>query len=176
MVVDEILKPDFNQTILNYEFPMPTTRHDQIINNMMYGLIKQLDEEQYEVYTNSPMIYISLAGRRRVPDIAVTPPKTAWKEEEGHLVNPHLVLEVLSPSNKGEDFMEKIEDYKSLESLKEYWLVSQDKQRLERFVRIDGKRWENLTYNHEDEEVEFPSLGVKLKTNKIYKGITLEEK
>jgi Uma2 family endonuclease len=141
----------------------------------VYGLIKQLDEDYYEVYSNSPMIYISLAGRRRVPDITVTPPKTAWKEEKGHLVNPHLVIEVLSPSNAGEDFMEKIEDYKSLESLQEYWLVSQDKPRIERFVRLEGKRWENLTYNAEDTEINFPSLGISLKTNKVYKDVNFKK-
>jgi len=174
-VVEELLRMNLNPSILSYEFPMSTTRHDQIINNIVYGLIKQLDEDCYEVYSNSPMIYISLEGIRRVPDITVTPPKIAWKEEKGHLVNLHLVIEVLFPSNAGEDFMGKIEDYKPLESLQEYWLVSQDKARIERFVRIEGKRWENLTYNAEDSEIEFPSLGTSLKTDKVYKSVNFKK-
>jgi len=174
-VVDELLKPNFNRSILNYEFPMTSKNHKKISQNLVYELMGQLDRDTYEVFGSGPEIYISLSGGYRIPDVSVIPPDEDCEWEGNLLTNPIVVIEVLSPSNENDEFLDKIEDYKSLESLQEYWLVSQDKVRLERFVRIDAKRWENRTYNQEDEEVEFPSLGVVLQTEKIFKGVEMKK-
>ena len=174
-VVDELLKPNFNRSILNYEFPMTSKNHKLIIKNITRNLNLLLDEDNFQVFSQDPEIFIALSGSYRVPDVGVTPPDEDCEWEGSLLTNPIVVIEVLSPSNKNDEFLDKIEDYKSLESLQEYWLVSQDKVRLERFVRIDAKRWENRTYNQKDEEVEFPSLGVVLQTEKIFKGVEMKK-
>jgi len=177
-VVEEILSPNFSFATLNYEFPMATTPHTRIIRNLVRLLNLTLDEDVYAVYGQNPEIYISLSGKYRIPDVCVTPEDEKVILEKDRVTNPIVVIEVLSPSNRGDEFAQKLTDYKSLESLQEYWLVSQDTQILNRFVRSkeDKEEWLNKTYTEAHEEVEFPSLGVKLRTEKIYKGVNLEMK
>jgi Uma2 family endonuclease len=175
-VVDGLLQSNYSLTTLNYEFPMASMKHDNIVMNLVYELLAALGREKYMIYGQSPKIYISLSGKYRIPDVTVAPRPEAQVHEKDGVVNPIVVIEVLSPSNRGEEFAQKLLDYKSLESLQEYWLVSQDEKILNRFVRDqeDPEEWRNKTYSTVHEEIEFPTLGVKLKTKEIYKGIEFD--
>jgi Uma2 family endonuclease len=174
-VVEALLSPNFS-TALNYEFPMATEKHTKIIKNITYGLIRSLDEDNFTVYSQNPEIYISLSGRYRIPDVGVTPDDENCTWENGKVTNPIVVIEVLSPSNKGDNFMQKIKDYKSIPSLQEYWLISQDEIHLEGYQRRENGLWLNVAYTASDEKIHFPSLEVSLHTDKIYKGVDFEDK
>ncbi len=50
-IVEEVLRPNFTPSILNYEFPMATTAHARIIPNIQRFLDRQLNEEQYEIFS-----------------------------------------------------------------------------------------------------------------------------
>jgi len=170
-VIDELLKPHFNLSILNYEFPMTSKKHKLILRQLARLLDRKLDDANFRVFSQDPEIYISLSGSYRIPDVTVAPGKEDCVWKENMLTNPLVVIEVLSPSNKGDDFMDKLRDYKSLQSLKEYWLVSQDRCHIERYVRKTEKVWESLSYDHNDKEIEFPSLGVSLKIEDVYEDV-----
>jgi Uma2 family endonuclease len=176
-VVCELLKPDFNLSTLNFEFPMATKKHAKVIRNLIKALSQVIDWERFSVFGQDPEIFITLSGKCRIPDVSVTPEDEACEWEGEKLTNPIVVIEILSPSNKGDEFARKIADYKSLESLQEYWLISQDAQHLNRFVRDqeDREEWRNKSYGAQHEEVEFPSLGVTLKTAEICRGIDFEK-
>jgi len=154
---------------------MVTDKHHDIISNLFYAFVQVLDKKQFKVYAQGPEVFISLSGRYRIPDVSVAPPKAERKYEQGKMTNPFVVIEVLSPFNRGDDFIEKLEDYKSISSLKEYWLVSQNKCYIERYVRGEGKSWINLAYNAEDVEIEFPTLGVTLKMEDVYEEVEFEK-
>jgi Uma2 family endonuclease len=173
-IVEKLLSSDFSSA-LNYEFPMATDKHHDIISNLFYAFVQVLDKKRFKVYAQGPEVFISLSGRYRIPDVSVAPPKAERKYEQGKMTNPFVVIEVLSPSNRGDDFIEKLEDYKSIPSLQEYWLVSQDKCYIERYVRGEGKSWINLAYNSEDVEIEFPTLGVTLKMEEVYEEVDFEK-
>jgi Uma2 family endonuclease len=176
-VVEEILSPNFSLSTLNFEFPMATKKHARLISNITRELNFVLDQDDFIVYGQDPEIFISLSGKYRIPDVSVTPEEKACEWHGEKLTNPIVVMEILSPSNERDEFSKKLLDYKSLESLQEYWLISQDTQILNRFVRSkeDKDEWLNKTYTEKHEEVEFPSLGVKLRTKKIYKGVIFEK-
>ncbi len=63
-VVEELLKPDFNTDILDDEFPVATTRHDRIANNLVFILRTQLDESDFEVTVHAPKVYITISRER----------------------------------------------------------------------------------------------------------------
>jgi Uma2 family endonuclease len=174
-VVDEILSPNFSLSDLNFEFPMHTIPLTIITANLHRLLDRALDEDLFRVFSQDPEIFISLSGSYRIPDVSVTPTVKDWVLEQNKLTNPLVVIEVLSPSNKGEEFTKKLRDYQSIPSLQEYWLVSQDQCYIERYVRKDEKIWEYVSYNREDEEIEFPALGVTLKTEKVYNDVVFKE-
>jgi Uma2 family endonuclease len=173
-VVDEILSPNFNLSDLDFEFPMSTEKHHDVIANLFTALVKNIDDDKFKVYGQGPEIFISLSGNYRIPDVTVSPNKenSEWKNEK--LLNPLVLIEVLSPSNKGESFEQKLADYQSIPSLQEYWLVAQDKRKIQRYVRNEDDTWTHHAYSAEDEEIEFPTLEIKLKMEKVYRDVIFE--
>ncbi len=88
------------------------------------------------------------------------------------LTNPIIIVEVLSPSKSGAAFMEeKIQDYKSVETLQEYWLVSPDKPSLERYVRCNSEEWLSRSFDTRHPEITFPIPSLSMKLDAIYRGV-----
>jgi len=87
--------------------------------------------------------------------------------------HPCLIVEVLSETTEGTDRREKFLAYESLESLKEYVLVQQSRREVEMFRRGSGhSSWTKSSHTN-DQEVDFPSLGISLTLSQIYEGLDL---
>jgi len=90
--------------------------------------------------------------------------------EDAHtdtLLNPIVIVEVLSPSTEAYDRGEKFAHYRRLESLQEYVLVSQDKVRIESYVR-KGAQWLLSEAGSLDETIRFESIGCDLVLRDVY--------
>lgn len=83
------------------------------------------------------------------------------------LLNPTVIIEVLSPSTETYDRGEKFEDYKQIESLKEYVLVSQDKVLVEHYIRQETE-WLKSECQGIDDMVQLRSIGCELRLRDIY--------
>jgi Uma2 family endonuclease len=88
------------------------------------------------------------------------------------LMNPVLVVEVLSPSSEAYDRGEKFLHYREIETLQEYVLVAQDRVLVERFVR-SGEFWTLSTITDLDESLELASVGCAIPLREIYESIDL---
>lgn len=86
------------------------------------------------------------------------------------LVNPSLIVEVLSPSTENFDRVSKLKAYKSIESLREYLLVWQDKRFLMLFTKHNEKFWFQSEYVA-GETLKLESLDCDLMVDEIYEGI-----
>lgn len=83
---------------------------------------------------------------------------------------PKLIVEVLSSSTKAFDAGDKFEDYKQLESLEEYVLISQEKQRVECRRRTGLNTWETTLYEAGD-RVNLSSLDLDFAIAELYRGL-----
>lgn len=88
------------------------------------------------------------------------------------LLNPALIVEVLSPSTEAYDRGEKFLHYRTIESLQEYVLVAQDRVLVERFVRA-GEFWTLSTLSDLDASLELTSVGCELPLREIYERVEL---
>lgn len=88
--------------------------------------------------------------------------------EDEHVLNPTLIIEVLSPGTERYDRGKKFDLYRELDSLKEYVLVSQDQYRVEQFLRGNGSEWGYRVAFKEDDIVEFPSVGCSIPIKDVY--------
>ena len=86
------------------------------------------------------------------------------------LTNPILLVEVLSPTTEAYDRGAKFAQYRRLESLREYVLVSQTEARVEVFTRGDG-RWTFFEAIGMDAECPLPSLGIALPLAEVYERV-----
>ncbi len=169
-VVNELLKPDFDENVLNFEFPMATQAHDDLMLNLQRLLyLEAKNVEGIKVYGQGPKIYVSLRGKCRVPDVTVSPDKARQVFEKDRLVNPMAIFEMLSDSTASKDHNEKLEECLSIESLQEYFLVSQDEIKIERDRRNEGERWEYEVFRLG--ELPIGSIDTKLKLEAIYEDI-----
>jgi Uma2 family endonuclease len=92
----------------------------------------------------------------------------ADSEDPHAIVNPVLVVEVLSDSTEAYDRGEKAAHYRHLPSLREYMLVSQHRPRIEGHRKNDAGRWE--LYEHESgAEVELTSVGCTIAVDDVYR-------
>lgn len=90
------------------------------------------------------------------------------------LLNPTVVLEVLSPSTERYDRGAKFAHYRRLESLKVYLLVAQDQMLVERYVR-QGEHWVLTEFTHPGATIELAALGCSLTLGDLYEGVDLTQ-
>ena len=91
------------------------------------------------------------------------------------LVNPQLIVEVVSDSTEAFDRGDKFSRYKSIESFTEYLLIAQHRSHVSRFVRHGDNFWMNLEYNDLSETVELKSVPCRLELNAIYRDVSFGE-
>ena len=90
------------------------------------------------------------------------------------LLDPTVVVEVLSPSTESYDRGRKFEHYMRLASLREYVLIAQDRMRVERFTRsADGTEWVLSVAQGAEATVELPSIGCVLRVGDLYERVEL---
>ena len=95
-------------------------------------------------------------------------------DQKDTLINPTLIIEVLSPSTEAYDRGEKFRDYQQIESLQEYVLVSQDRPCIERFVRAEENNWAYSATQGLDEVVCLESVPAELSLADVYAGVDFE--
>lgn len=96
-----------------------------------------------------------------------------YRKRDDVIINPVLIFEVLSKSTEARDRGEKFAVYQSLESLQEYVLVSQDKPKLEKFVRQTDETWKYQAIIGLKSKINFESIGTELAFEEIYQRVKL---
>ena len=90
------------------------------------------------------------------------------------ILNPLMIVEVLSPSTEAYDRGEKFRKYRSLASFCEYLLVSQTEPYVEQYHNLDrtsNDRWQWQVHAHLEQAIALPSLNVELPLTEIYRRI-----
>lgn len=90
------------------------------------------------------------------------------------LLNPTVIIEVLSPSTESYNRGKKFQLYRKLESLQEYILIAQDSVHVEHFVR-QGEAWVFTEANSRDSIMTLPSIDCTLVLDDVYENVTFEE-
>ncbi|MBX3438715.1 MAG: Uma2 family endonuclease [Planctomycetaceae bacterium] len=113
--------------------------HNLISLNIASELRNALEDSPCEVYPRDMRVKLP-TGLYTYPDVSVVCSEARFEGEgQDVLLNPLLIVEVLSPSTEAYDRGTKFEHYGQLPSLREYVLVSQDRVNVEHFVRADAQ-------------------------------------
>jgi Uma2 family endonuclease len=93
------------------------------------------------------------------------------------ILNPLLIVEVLSPTTQGYDCGEKFRKYRSIPSLNEYLLISQSEVYIEHYSKSDstsekGDIWQLQVSDRLDQKITLPSLNIEIPLTEIYRRIT----
>jgi Uma2 family endonuclease len=113
-------------------------------------------------------VKVEISGLYTYPDVVVACGQLQLEDDRRDtLLNPTIIFEVLSDSTAHYDRGEKFAQYRQIESLQEYLLVSQDRCRIERFVRR-GDEWVLREFNDLQDAVDLESVGCTLRLFEVY--------
>lgn len=150
-------------------------RHNKIQGNAFAALHTQLQGHPCDVYSSDQRVGVVSAKLYTYPDISIVcdPPQF---DEVHHdtLLNPILIVEVLSPSTSNYDRSKKFWHYRTLDSLKEYVLIFQDVPRVERYLRQPSGDWLLTDAVGLDAVLELPSVQATLVLADVYRRVSFE--
>ncbi len=146
-------------------------RHNIITFNIAASLGPQLRGRPCEGYVND--MRVRVASRRdyayAYPDVVVIRGEPQF--EDGHLdtlLNPTVIIEVLSESAERYDRVGKFVLYRDIGSLAEYVLVAQDEHRVEQYAKQPDGRWMLTDHRSPDAVVELASIQCTLALREVY--------
>lgn len=146
-------------------------RHNIITFNIAGILNSQLRGRPCEGYVSD--MRVKIASRREYaytyPDAVIVCGEPQF--EDGHLdtlLNPTVLIEVLSESTERYDRGKKFGFYRTIESPAEYLLIAQDEYKVEQFVRQPDGRWMLSDHRSPDDVVELASVQCALALSEVY--------
>lgn len=158
-----------------YAMPGGSYRHAVIIANLTGELHSALKKGPCTVASSDLRLRVAEDGLYTYPDVSVVCGKPKFADRRTDTVlNPVLLIEVLSPATEFLDREFKAAQYRSLESLQEYALVSQTEPRVEIFRRQDGGHWLLSEFAGIEAAARFDSVDANVPLKEIYDKISFE--
>jgi Uma2 family endonuclease len=152
-------------------FPMPgaTVNHIQIVSNVTSELSVQLRARQCRVLASDLKVGLQDSRKFFYPDVTVVCGELQYYDDRRDIIlNPDIVIEVLSPSTEAFDRGAKFQAYRTIESLKEYVLISQERPLVEQYVRNDDAKWTYKPASVLGSSLALPSIECTLSLNAVY--------
>jgi Uma2 family endonuclease len=151
--------------------------HQQITANFARVLGTKVRGKNCRVLPSEMKVWVEVNRKFYYPDVTVICEKPKfYKQRNDTIENPKLLIEVLSESTEAKDRGEKFFGFRSLESVEEYVLVSQDKHLVEKFTKQNDGSWKYLATIGIESEVYFESVEETLKLSEIYDLVEFENK
>ena len=144
--------------------------HGQIAGELYVSVHGLIGPNDFEAYA-SDMKFRPPACRYFYPDVMVLPSPPLMRDEERDvMLNPAFVAEVLSELTEAADRGEKFDCYLDTPSIREYWMIAQDRVRVERWFRPDAAaEWREEIYEDRAGSVPLPSLGGAVELGPLYR-------
>ena len=144
-------------------------RHGLIVTNLIRELGQQLKGKPCEVYSSDLRLRVTPAGICTYPDVMVVCGEVQFADDQKDTVlNPVVLIEVLSESTRDYDRGRKFEYYRTLPTLRDYLTVAQDKPHIEHWTRQQEDRGTLVEFNHPGQTIPLESIACVLPLAEIY--------
>lgn len=156
--------------------PMPNTTvaHNQLSGNMYFHLrlAIQASGGNYTVFNPDQNIFIPKLNQNLYPDTCVVQqPIQTFEGSKRHIINPTLVVEVLSESTAAYDRGNKFRKYQTLPSFQEYVIVDQMQPIIDVLFKTAENQWQLQSYIGLTATIQLNSIQCNLNMNDIYQGV-----
>jgi Uma2 family endonuclease len=153
-----------------------SANHSRIITNVIRHLQNKLEGKPCETFPSDMRLKVPAAYPYRYPDVSVVCGEPIIEDLQGQhmLVNPVLIIEVLSPSTAAYDLGDKFSAYQSIESFCEYLLIAQERPHVIQYVRQPGSKWLRSEINGLEATLTLESLELTLSLRDIYQRVDFQ--
>jgi Uma2 family endonuclease len=154
-----------------------TPPHNKIKSQFEGELYLRLKGGPCSTTSSDQRVHIFRTGLYTYPDIVVVCGEPEYDPEDANtLLNPRVIVEVLSPSTERYDRTTKFRHYRQIPSAREYILVSQDEPLIEQYVRGDDDRWTYYSYAGIDATFSLAMVDAKdIPLADVFRGIVFPE-
>jgi len=150
--------------------------HNVLAMNLGASLVALLRGKDCVAMTSDQRVHVPATGLYTYPDIVVACGERRYKDDNPpSLLNPILLVEVTSDTTEDYDRGSKFLHYQSLDSLREYVVVSHRERRVDRHRRLESGDWLATAFTDVDAQVELASLGGAIGLSEIYDKVDLDE-
>lgn len=147
-------------------------RHNLITANLIITLGAQLRDRRCRVYPSDLKVRLPNSRKFFYPAVSIVCDDTEFADgEKDVILNPVLIVEVLSDSTAAYDRGKKFLSYQQIPSLREYLLVSQDEYLVEHFLRQDGEAWLYTKASGLEESLALPSVECEIALRDVYNKV-----
>ncbi|MGB0386737.1 MAG: Uma2 family endonuclease [Ardenticatenaceae bacterium] len=151
--------------------------HNQIVSNLVVELGIQLRTRSCSVYANDMRVRAPETITYTYPDVVVTCGEESFADESFDvLLNPIVIIEVLSKSTEAYDRGQKFQNYQQIPSLAAYLLVSQERYHVEMYVKQTDKLWLYSSASDPEEVITLAPINCKLSLKEIYAKVKIVPK
>jgi Uma2 family endonuclease len=146
--------------------------HNSIVTRLVVALHTRLAGRGCEVYSNDMRVRVEATDFVAYPDVVVACGEPHFHDAHTDtLLDPVLIVEVLSPSTSDYDRGSKFAHYRSIPSLRDYLLVAQDEVRVEHFAAEQAGTWRFSETRDPAAVIDVPSVGCRLPLAEVYEGL-----
>ncbi len=150
--------------------------HNAITGNLFALLHSKLRGKKCKPYNSDQRVHIEANTLFTYPDISIICGEViTLNNDDYNVLNPTVIIEILSPSTKNYDRGEKFKLYRDIPTLKEYILVDSESVHIEVFRLNENNHWELEEYNHPEEQLYIKVINENILIAEIYEGVILEE-
>jgi Uma2 family endonuclease len=152
-------------------YPMTGAKidHIRVVANLTTELVIQLRGRRCDVLASEMKVRLPDSRKFFYPDLSVVCGEPQFHDDRRDIIlNPVLVIEVLSESTEAFDRGAKFHAYQTLDSLKEYVLVAQDRPVIEQYVRSEGVKWSYTSVVGLESSLTLPSVECNLNLSAVY--------
>jgi Uma2 family endonuclease len=158
-----------------FEMTGASRAHNLITGNLNGEIRAQLRDRPCEVYASDMRVCVEPTGLYTYPDVVVVCGEPRFQDGElDTLLNPTVLVEVLSPSTEAYDRGKKFGHYRRLASVREYVLVAQERVLVERFTR-QGQEWLLAEMNRPEDVLRLASIGCEVPLREIYAKVAFAD-
>jgi Uma2 family endonuclease len=156
-----------------YEMAGGSERHNLIAANIIISIGVQLRNRPCRVYPSDLKVRVPTSKRFFYPGVSVVCGEIRFADDERDVIlNPTLIVEVLSESTAAYDRGKKFLSYQQIDSLREYLLISQDEEIVEHYVRQGNDTWLYAKAIGLEEMITLPSIECEVVLRDIYDKAT----
>lgn len=149
--------------------------HNQIIINLVIALTLNLKEQNYRVYASDLRLWIPRYREYTYPDILIIQGEPIFQEgRQNTVINPSIIIEVLSKSTSSRDRGDKFTYYRSIPEFQEYILIDQYQVHIEQFSKTPEGNW---LFKESDDEagiLTLVSANCQITHRQIYERVNFE--
>ena len=146
--------------------------HGQIVMNASGELRNQLRGKPCQAVTSDVRLCVSPDGLYTYPDVLVVCAQPQFLDRSfDTILNPSVIIEVLSDSTEAFDRNKKFEMYRSLKSLQEYVMIASRRMRVERYTREPDNTWNFGEKTQLEDEVDLRSIDCRLRLSDLYERV-----